>query len=122
MPMRRCSLLLCAFFWPAPAQDAVPSADKDEEKFLSSRRLTWIDEKEGVAVKYLEVFQRPTAGLLPGSEIERDFGKHGDAWLLDLLILRYDARLMGVVHGHGESRCRLYDYKKFEVESKIVEQ
>jgi hypothetical protein len=93
--------------------------DKDEEKFLTARRVTWIDEKEGFAIKYLEVFLRPTAGLQPGSEIEREFGKHGDAWLPDRMILRYDMRLYAVVRGRGESRYRYYDYKKFEVESKI---
>jgi hypothetical protein len=95
-------------------------AGKDEEKFLSARRVTWIDKEEGVAIKYLEVFIRPAAGFQPGSEIEREFGKHGDAWLCDRLILRYDVKLYAVVHGRGESRYRYYDYKKFEVESKIT--
>jgi hypothetical protein len=94
--------------------------DKDEEKFLSARRVTWIDQKEGVAIKYLEVFIRPAAGFQPGSEIEREFGKHGDAWLPDRLILRYDVKLYAVVRGRGEARYRYYDYKKFEVESKIT--
>jgi hypothetical protein len=95
-------------------------ADKDEEKFLSARRVTWIDKEEGFAVKYLEVFIRPTAGFQPGSEIEREFSKHGDAWLRDSLILRYDVKLYAVVHGRGESRYRCYDFKKFEVDSKIT--
>jgi hypothetical protein len=94
--------------------------DKDEEKFLSARRVTWIDKEEGVAIKYLEVFIRPAAGLQPGSEIEREFGKHGEAWLPDRLILRYDLKLYAVVRGRGESRYRYYDYKKFDVESKIT--
>jgi len=96
--------------------------DKDEEKFLSARRVTWIDKEEGVAIKYLEVFIRPAAGLQPGSEIEREFGKHGEAWLPDRLILRYDLKLYAVVRGRGESRYRYYDYKKFDVESKITVQ
>jgi len=95
-------------------------ADKDEEKFLSARRVTWIDRQEGFAIKYLEVFLRPAAGFQPGSEIEREFGKHGDAWLRDRMILRYDVKLYAVVRGRGESRWRYYDYKKFDVESKIT--
>jgi hypothetical protein len=95
-------------------------ADKEEEKFLSARRVTWIDQEDFVAIKYLEVFLRPAAGFQPGSEIEREFGKHGDAWLPDRLILRYDVKLYAVVHGRGESRWRYYDYKKFEVDSKIT--
>ncbi len=93
--------------------------DKDEEKFLGARRVTWFDQ-EGPAIRFLEVFLRPTAGFLPGSEIERTLGKHGDAWLIDTLDLRYDMRLYGVVRGRGVTRCRFYDYKKFEVESKVV--
>ena len=102
-----------------PKPDYKP-ANKDEEKFLSQRRVTWFDTREGVAIKYLEVFLRPTAGFQPGSEIEREFGKHGEAWLPDRTILRYDAKLYGVVHGRGEARYRFYDYKKFEAESKIT--
>ncbi len=102
-----------------PKSDYKP-ASKDEEKFLCARRVTWIDEADGFAIKYLEVFQRPTVGFQPGSEIEREFGKHGDAWLLDQLTLRYDLKIMAVVRGHGESRYRCYDYKKFAVESKIT--
>jgi hypothetical protein len=96
------------------------TAGKEEEKFLSARRVTWFDRDEGVAIKYLEVFLRPTAGFQPGSEVEREFGKHGDAWLLDRLILRYDVKLYAVARGRGETRCRFYDYKKFEVDSKIT--
>ena len=95
--------------------------DKEEEKFLSARRVTWFN-REGPAIKFLEVLLRPTAGFLPGSEIERTFGKHGDAWLMDTLVLRYQMKLYGVVHGRGMASYRCYDYKKFEVESKIVDQ
>jgi hypothetical protein len=31
--------------------------------------VTWIDREEGVAIKYLEVFERPTAGFQPGSGV-----------------------------------------------------
>jgi hypothetical protein len=97
-------------------------ANTEEEKFLSARRVTWFDSQEGVAVKFLEVFLRPAAGFLPGTEIERGLGKHGDAWLNDSLDLRYDVKLYGVVRGQGVTRYRYYDYKRFEVESKIVDQ
>ncbi len=95
-------------------------ADKEDEKFLSVRRVTWIDKKEGVAIKYLEVFLRPAAGFQPGSEIERELVKHGDAWLLGSMILRYDMKLYAVVRGRGEARYRFYDYKKFEAESTVT--
>ncbi len=92
-------------------------ADKDEEKFLSARRVRWFDAQDGVAIKYLEVFLRPIASFQPGSEIAREFGKHGEAWLPDRLILRYDMKLYGVVRGRGEARYRFYDYKMFVAES-----
>ena len=64
---------------------------------------------------------RPTAGFLPGSEIEHELGKHGDAWLWDRMTVKYDLKMMAVVRGRGETRFRYYDYKKFDVESKIVD-
>jgi hypothetical protein len=97
-------------------------AGKEEEKFLNARRVTWFDSQEGAAVKFLEVFLRPTAGFLPGSEIERVFGKHGDAWLIDSLDLHYNTKLYGVVRGQGVMHLRCYDYKRFDVESRIVDQ
>jgi hypothetical protein len=36
------------------------------------------------------------------------------------MTLRYDLKMMAAVRGHGESRIRCYDYKKFAVESKIT--
>ena len=98
------------------------AANKEEEKFLNARRVTWFDSQESTAVKFLEVFLRPTAGQLPGSQIERVLGKHGDAWLEDSLDWRYNFQVYGVVRGQGVVHIRYYDYKRFDVESKIVDQ
>jgi hypothetical protein len=103
-----------------PKSDYKP-AGKEEAKFLGARRVTWFDRQEGVALKYLEVFILPTAGFQPGSEIEREFAKHDDAWLMDRLVLRYNFKMMAVVRGRGETRLRFYDFKKFTAESRIVE-
>jgi hypothetical protein len=98
-------------------------ADKEEEKFLNARRVTWFDSQEGSAVKFLEVFLRPTAGFLPGSEIERAFGKHGDAWLIDSLDLRYSSKLYGVVRGQGvvHLRYRLQKVRRREQDCGSIE-
>jgi hypothetical protein len=97
-------------------------ANQEEAKFLNARRVTWFDSQEGAAVKFLEVFVRATAGLLPGTEIERVLGKHGDAWVKDSLDWRYSLKLYGVVRGQGVVHVRYYDYKRFDVKSKIVDQ
>jgi hypothetical protein len=101
-----------------PRPDYKPT-DKEEEKFLNARRVTWFDGQEGAAVKFLEVFVRPTAGVLPGSEVERVFGKHGDAWLTDSWDMRFNSKLYGVLRGKAVVHVRFYDYKRFDVESKI---
>ena len=88
-------------------------ANQEEEKFLSARRVIWFDSQEGAAVKIREVFLRPTAGLHLGSESEIVFGKHGDAWLTDT----WD---VGFRRGQAVVHMRFYDYKRFDVESKIV--
>ncbi len=97
-------------------------ANHEEEKAMGARRVTWFDREDGALVKDLASFIRPTAGFMPGSEFELEFGRHEGAWLPDRLVLRYNAKMLAVVQAHGETRKRFYDYKKFEVESKIVDQ
>ena len=94
-------------------------ADPEEEKFLSARRVTWIDAQEGAAVKILEVFVRPTAGLQPGSEIERVYGKRGDSWQLDSSDFRFNLKVNGVIRRQGMVHTRYYDYRRFGAESTI---
>jgi hypothetical protein len=104
-----------------PKQGYKP-ANTEEEKFLNVRRVTWFDSEDGAAVKFLEVFLRPTAGLLPGSETELVFGKHGDDWLRERWDVRFNLKQYGVLRGRSVVHVRYYDYKRFDVESKIVDQ
>ncbi len=96
-------------------------ANKEEEQALGARRITWFDQQEGVELKTRDVFIRPTNGFQPGSEIEREYGKVGDAWLIATQTLRIDFKVLAVVHARVETRYRYYDYQRFEVESKIIE-
>lgn len=96
-------------------------ANEEEKRLLAVKRVTWIDEQEGAVLKSLEVFLHPAGGLEPGSEVESTNMKVGEVWMLAAMTLRYHMKLYGMVHGQGETRYRFYDYKKFEVESKIVE-
>jgi hypothetical protein len=109
---------------PAWRVESIPKpgykpADKEEEKFLNAWRVTWFDVQDGFAIKYLEVFVRPTAGFPPGSEIERVVGKHGDTWQFDSWDIRVNDKVNGVLRGKSFMHVRFYDYKKFDVESKI---
>jgi hypothetical protein len=96
-------------------------ANKEEAQALGARRITWFDQQEGVELKHLDVFIRATNGFQPGSEMELEYGKVGEAWLPAAQSLRIDFKVFAVVHARGETRYRFYDYKKFEVESKVIE-
>jgi hypothetical protein len=91
-------------------------SNQEDQRFLSERRVTWFDQQDGFAIKYLEQFVRQDGALLPGSEIEREYGKHGEAWLPESYTMRYRTK-----EGRGEKRFHSYDFKKFDVESKIVD-
>jgi hypothetical protein len=96
-------------------------ANKEEEQALGARRVTWFDQQEGVELKHIDVFIRATNGFQPGSEMAMEYGKVGDAWLPATQMLRIDFKALAFVHAHAETHYRYYDYKRFEVESKIVE-
>ncbi len=100
-----------------PKPDYQP-ANEEEKRVLALRRIVWVDDSEGALLKTLDVFIQPAVDLLPGTEFETTYTKIGDAWLCDGFVFRY---LAFGGHRRGESRSRFYDFKKFEVESKIVE-
>jgi hypothetical protein len=109
---------------PAWRVESIPKAgykpaDHEEEKFLNVRRVTWFDVEEGAAVKFREVFFRPTEGVLPGSQIEFVFGKHGDAWLWDSWDIRENYKALGIFRLKSVVHIRYYDFKRFNVESTI---
>jgi hypothetical protein len=102
-----------------PKPDYKP-ADEEEKRVLAVRRVVWLDDADGVLLKSLDIFVQPAGGLLPGSEVETRYAKLGDAWLCEAFIFRYKGSVYGR-HIQGETRTRFYEYKKFEVESKIIE-
>lgn len=74
--------------------DAMPKpgyrpANEEERRALALHRTVWIDQEEGVAIKFLNVFLRDEQGFQTGSEIETSLAKHDDDWLADTLVLRY---------------------------------
>lgn len=97
-------------------------ANKEESDALGTRRVTWFDQEEGVEIKRLDVFIRPTNGFQPGCEFESNYMKVGEAWVAQSFIMRYDVKFIAFIRGRGESRYRYYDYKRFEVESKVIVQ
>ena len=102
-----------------PKPDYRPAND-EERRLLALRRTVWIDQQEGVAFKFLELFEREAAGFQPGSEMEIELAKHDEDWLTERFVLRYRAKIM-VFHMYGETRIRYYDFKRFQAESRIVE-
>jgi hypothetical protein len=102
-------------------KSAYEPAGEEEKRLLAVKRVTWVDEQESAVLKSLEIFLHPAGGLEPGSEVELTYAKVAGAWMPAAMTLRYRMKLYGMVHGYGETRYRFYDYKKFEVESKIVE-
>ena len=104
-----------------PKKDHKP-ANKQEEQIMGARRTTWFDEAEGIELKSDIEYLRPVEGMQPGSHDITEFTKIGDAWLVDTIVMKVDFKALGLIHARGESRYHYYDYKRFEVESKITVQ
>lgn len=94
--------------------------DKAEEELTASRVTSWFDETEGVWLKIASVRTREFSGAQAGSSFEMTQEKHGDAWLLDEMDFHFDTKFALGIRMRGEIRTRFLDYKRFEVESKIV--
>jgi len=97
-------------------------ASKEEDQILAARHINWFDEQEGARIRGLQTFIRAANGFQPGSTIQWDYLKSGDAWLPETLTLRVDLKVMSVVHARGETTQRYYDYKRFTVESTLLPQ
>ncbi|MBM3783800.1 MAG: hypothetical protein FJW30_05530 [Acidobacteria bacterium] len=102
---------------PKPGYKA---ANKDERDALSMRSSVWFDKSEGVERKRLDHFVRAANGFQPGSEIEVEYAKFGEAWLPSSLRFRYDLKAMTVVRVRGEKVYRYFDYRRFQVESTLL--
>jgi hypothetical protein len=97
-------------------------ANKTEEQIMGARRTTWFDREEGFEIKHEIEFIRPVEGNQPGTRYVVEWAKIGDAWLPSQEFHKVEFKALGMIHAWGEHRFRFYDYKRFEVESKITVQ
>ena len=104
-----------------PKPDVKPSNKKDEEA-MSTLRTTWLDQQEPVILKERHTFLRPANSFQPGSQFEREYVKVGGSWLPDLVIWKGNLKALAIIKARFETHYRYYDYKRFEVESKITTQ
>jgi hypothetical protein len=95
-------------------------ASQEEEELMAWRSTTWYDQQDGMLLKSLHVLIRAMNIYRPGTEMEMEWGKHGDARLLDRQNHPYSMKAI-LDSAQGVPRYRYYDYKKFQVESRIVE-
>ena len=100
----------------------IKPANKREEQEMSARHTTWFDRQEGMIVKERILFLREAKGFQPGCEIDNEYVKIGDAWLMDLAIWKGEMKALAVMHLRFESHQHYFDYKRFDVESTIAPQ
>jgi len=96
-------------------------ATREERQTASTHRVTWIDEQDGVELKNLSTFFRAADNFQAGTQLEQEFGKVGADWLPATTVLRFDVTIGVMQHAYGETHIRDYDYKRFTVESRIVQ-
>lgn len=98
------------------------ASNKHEEEILASRHVSWFDQQEGDRIKWRDEFVHAANGFQPGTTVDWEFAKVGDAWLFDNTVLRMDMKWAPGIHGRAESRQRFYDYKRFTVDSTLTTQ
>ena len=97
----------------------VHATNKEDENALATRRTSWFDQADGVAIQRLDRFVRGANGFQPGSEFETHMIQIAGTWQVESVVLRYDVKFAPGVRIRGEDRHRLSDYKRFEVDSRI---
>ena len=65
-----------------PKADRKP-ANQEENEFMAWLCTTWYDQQEGMLLKSLHILIHAMNIYRPGTEMEMEWGKHGDAWLLE---------------------------------------
>ena len=102
-----------------PKKDHKP-ANKTEDQIMGARRVTWFDQEEGFEIKHEIIFERAVEGNQPGTVYTVLFGKVGETWLPVQEDHKVEFKALGsIIHAWGEHHFRMYDYKRFEVETKI---
>jgi hypothetical protein len=97
-------------------------ANEKDREYLAARHTSWFDEQEGWRIKWRDAFVRQANGFEPGSVVDWELARVGDAWLFDNISFRVDMKIVLGIHARGESHQRFYDYKKFTVDSTMTPQ
>jgi len=95
-------------------------ANKAEEEALASRRVNWFDQEDGFSIKSKDSFVRAVNTVQPGTQIDWEWTKVGDDWLIGNTVMQADMKIVMGIHGRVESHQRFYDYKRFTVDSTMT--
>lgn len=104
----------------AEPKTGMKPANKADENAMNTRRTFWFDQETGAELRSEHEYLRATNGFQPGSRVEMEFGRVGEAWLIERLVFRFDLKAMAVVRARGEVRHRFFDYKRFAAESVLT--
>jgi hypothetical protein len=99
-----------------PKSDAKP-ANQMEKEMLSSRRVTWFDEEDGIDVRRRTEYFRNVDEIRSGTIAEIEWGKIGDAWMPAVQVFHGQAHFLPGVNAFSDAHTRFYDYKRFTAES-----
>lgn len=97
-------------------------ASKNEEDAMSSRRVSWFDQEDGIRIKETSIFVRATNSFQPGTTFDLEYIKIGEDWLLSDAVMHVELKMMPLVGGRVESHQRYSDYKRFSVDSTLTPQ
>ncbi len=98
------------------------AADKREQELIAARHTSWFDQADGTRIKWLDLFVRATNGFGAGTIFDWELTRVGDAWLLDNVGIKADMTIVLGIHARLQSRQRMYDYKRFTVDSTLTPQ
>jgi hypothetical protein len=102
-----------------PKGDLKPATKQDEEA-MCSLRATWIDQETGVVVKERFTVMKATNSFQPGTQLDHEYVQVGEAWLLDNYVWKGEMKPMPMMRGRFETHGRMSEYKRYEVESKVM--
>lgn len=103
-----------------PRADRKPANDLEKDA-LSFRRKIWIDQAEGVPLRWESHAVGDMIFLKPGSTITIEFVKiNNDAWLASSMVVEMRAQIMKFVKVNGRDEIRNSNFQKFDVQSTIT--
>jgi hypothetical protein len=97
-------------------------ANKGEIEALSSRRVSWFDEEDGIRIREVSTFVRATNSFQPGTIFDLTYTKVGADWVLADALLRADVKMLVAMRGRVESRQHYSEYRRFSVDSTLTTQ